>query len=287
MLWDHPTWAAWRVARAARKPFVVTPHGSLSAEWRSNSLHKRLYRLAVLDNLLNEASALHALNEDEAQACRKWGLKARIEVIPNGLPLAAYEKRTDPAPARDRWPVLAGRRVILFLGRLWWQKGLDILPAAWAEANPHEEWLLVIAGPDYRSYGKILLSKIVELGLESKILLTGPVSGELKQSLLAASECLVLPSYSEGFSMALLEGMAARLPCLFTSECHFPELSEHGGGWEIPVGQSSLCEALRGVCSRSVTENKTFGLAAHALGKARYTSETVAARLLSLYRSIQ
>ena len=286
MLWDYPTWATWRTARAAGKPFVITPHGSLSATWRTNSIHKRLYRLLVLDGMMGDVGAIHVLNEDEADACRDWGLRARIEVIPNGLPEAFYNRHVSPELAYRRWPILEGRRIMLYLGRLWAQKGLDILPDAWAEAQPGGDWLLVLAGPDYRGYERSLRSRIDAIGLKSSVFLTGEVSDKLKASLMAASECFVLPSHSEGFSMALLEAMAAGLPSIFTSECHFPELAACRGGWEIPLGKKCLSEVMHDVCKRSVFENNATGLAAKALGRGKYTSERVADGLLNLYGSL-
>ena len=286
MLWDHSTWATWRVAKKACKPFVVTPHGSLSSVWRTQAMHKRFYRRLVLDRMFGDVGALHVLNQAEADACRVLGVNVRIEVIPNGLPAVEFDPSKDPERAWRQWPMLKGRRIMLYLGRLWWQKGLDLLPEAWAAAHPDNDWLLVLAGPDYRGYKQELLNRINALGLKETILLTGPVDDELKQSLLNSSECLVLPSHSEGFSMALLEAMASGLPCVFTKECHFNELSACGGGWEIPLGIEPLTDVLRTVCQRLPEENRVTGEKARELGRMHYTSEFVAEQLMQLYRSL-
>lgn len=286
MLWDHPTWATWRAAKSAGKPFVVTPHGSLSAIWRTRAPHKRLYRWLVLDGLLRDVGALHALNKSEADALRAWGFEGRIAVIPNGLPVKEFERTNNSELAWRQWPVIKGRRVMLYLGRLWWQKGLDILPVAWKEAKLSDDWILLITGPDYRGYQKKLETNINALGLGSSIIVTGPVDEERKASIFAATECFILPSYGEGFSMALVEAMAAGLPCIYTEECHFPELATHGGGWEIPLQRENLVETLRMVSRRSPVENKVSGERGRALGYSKYTTEHIGKELLKLYQSL-
>ena len=286
MLWDHPTWATWRVAKRNGKPFVVTPHGSFSETWRINGLHKRVYSWLILNGLLNDVGAVHVLTQAESEACRNWGFKGRVKIIPNALPAREFVRPRDPELAWRRWPFLKNRRIMLYLGRLWWQKGLDILPEAWAAAQRDDEWLLVLAGPDYRGYQKELLAKIHALRFGHSILLVGPVSDEIKSSLFDASECFILPSHSEGFSIALLEAMAASLPCIFTQECHFTELALYGGGWEIPFKKEILIKTILEVCRRTPDENKSMGERARSLGLMKYSTENVAKELISLYRSL-
>ena len=86
--------------------------------------------------------------------------------------------------------------------------------------------------------------------------------------------------------MALIEAMGAGLPCIFTKECHFPELSMHGGCWEIPLGKGVLVETLRMVCRRSPAENKISGERGRELGYSKYTTEYIGKELLGLYQSL-
>jgi glycosyltransferase involved in cell wall biosynthesis len=236
--------------------------------------------------MFRDLGALHVLNKAEAEACQGWIAPSRIVVIPNGLPYDDYTRSRDPQLARQKWPFLVDRRVMLYLGRLWWQKGLERLVEAWCAAAPNDEWLLVLAGPDYRGYEAKLRSRIADLGAEARIHLTGAVSGDLKESLLAASACFVLPSLGEGFSMALLEAMAAGLPAIYTKECHFSELAAHQGGWEIPQGQTPLSDAILHVCSMAPSTLATVGERARMLGSTEYSAEAVAQKLLHVYRSL-
>lgn len=286
MLWDHAVWATARAARRARKPLVITPHGAISDPWRMRGIHKRLYRRLVLNRILGGAVAIHALNDHEEARLRAWGVDAPIEVIPNGLPRAAYDAVHDPALAERRWPRLREGRRFLFLGRLAREKGLELLVEAWACAALPRDHQLVIAGPDYRGFERILRARIDSLGLGERVWLTGSVSGELKGSLLASADVFVLPSLGEGFSVALLEAMAAALPALYTTECHFAELAEQGGGWVVAPTRDELAAALTAIAKLEPATVAAKGQAGRTLGRAQYALESVAAKLVRLYSSL-
>jgi len=287
MFWEHGVWAAWRAARAAGKPLVVTPHGAVSDPWRLRGLHKTLYGRLVASRILRDVAALHVFTRHEAEAFRHYGYAGRIEVIPNGLPATEFAREADRRTALATWTALRGRRVLLYLGRLWHEKGLDILPAAWAAArSARSDWVLVIAGPDFRGWQSSLESEIARLGIGDSVLFTGPLRGPLKESLLAAADCVILPSHGEGFSMTLLEAMAAGRPSLFTPPCRLPELAEAGGGWCVPDTKEGLEGGLRVALGMGVTELRAAGAKARALGLERFTIESVAARLTDLYRDL-
>ena len=286
MLWDHAVYATWRAAQKAKKPLIITPHGSLAAGWRHSSMHKQIYRLLVADRILRETSFLHVLNAAEEKACREYGVSCPIRVIPNGLPVRDFERERSPVSAWERWPVLRGRRSMLYLGRLWGEKGLDILPEAWADfmhCTRRREWILLIAGPDYRNYKEGLSRRIRSLKLDEYILMVGSVSGEVKDALFAAAEVFVLPSHGEGFSVALLEAMAAGLPVLHTRECNFPELAAFGGGWEIPCRRDELSHMLATVTNMNSEELRAVGRKGWLLGRERFTLEHLARELVAMY----
>ena len=54
-------------------------------------------------------------------------------------------------------------------------------------------------------------------------------AGDRARAVWAAADAFILPSYSEGFSMAILEALACSLPCVITTACHFPELADAEG----------------------------------------------------------
>jgi glycosyltransferase involved in cell wall biosynthesis len=288
MLWDHTVWATALASRKTGVPFIVSPHGNILNVGPWWPPHKVAYRELVLKPLLKNCAFVHALSEREAEGCRRFGLVCPIRVIPNGLPLAEYSRPKDPSLAYETWPALKGRRVLLFMGRLAPLKGVDMLLTAWSHClrDPAlRDWILVVAGPDYRGYGHHVALQVRSMGLEGSVVLPGPVRGGLKLSLLAGAEAFVLASRTEGFSVALLEALAASLPCVYTTECHFSDLARNDGGWEVRPIAGELTDALEQALRQSPERLKTMGRKGNALGREKYSLERVADQLLDMYQS--
>jgi glycosyltransferase involved in cell wall biosynthesis len=288
MLWDYPVLVSWLAARRAQKPLIISPHGTLMEPWRYQQFHKKIYRHFVINNIIRHTSCMHVLNQAEAEACRHLGIHCPIRVIPNGLPDEEFEQPALPEIAYQRWPVLRDCRVMLYLGRFSPEKRLDMLIKAWKKAfGPAKgEWLLAIAGAGASELEGQLRRLISDLGLEKRVLLTGFVDGEVKKSLLAAASCFVMPSLSEGFSMAILEAMAAGLPALYTEKCNLPELAAQEGGWEVGMTEADLQAGLEMVTHQTPESLAAAGKKANALGREKYKLSTITAELLKMYQDV-
>ena len=117
--------------------------------------------------------------------------------------------------------------MVLGLGRIDPKKGLDLLAKAFTKAHQvFPDTQLIVAGQDNTGFLPIAQNYFEEAGCSSAVKFTGMLTGEIKYAALAAANIYVAPSYSEGFSMSVLEGMASGLPCVITTGCNFPEASE-------------------------------------------------------------
>jgi len=138
---------------------------------------------------------------------------------------------------------------LLFLARIHPKKGLPHLLDAWASVSregrvAREDWLLVIAGPDQLGHAAEVRARAHALGLDKSVLFTGPLEGRAKWSALAAAEGFILPSFSEGFSAAVLEAMAFRVPVLVTRPCNF-DAAAIGAGLVCGPNAASVAQQLR------------------------------------------
>jgi glycosyltransferase involved in cell wall biosynthesis len=130
------------------------------------------------------------------------------------------------------WPEAAGRKVILFFGRLNFKKGLDILTRAFGQlARKREDIVLVIAGPDTEGYGAKVRGWLEDEGVRNRTIFTGMLTGARKNAVLAGATVFVLPSYSENFGICRGRGDGRGSASGDFEACeHLPGSSRRGGG---------------------------------------------------------
>ena len=120
----------------------------------------------------------------------------------------------NPCPRIDYQTVFEKKRYILFSGTLSKGKGYQDLIHAFAKVSgSHEDWKLVLAGNGEVEKARDISSA---LGIGEKVLLLGWVDGDAKHRIFCESEALCLPSYAEGFPMAVLDAWAYGLPVVAT-----------------------------------------------------------------------
>lgn len=277
-IWDVHCGLGCRQAHAARKPLIVSAHGMLDP-WalRSKRWKKKIYWLLKERISLSKATCLRALTKAEAGQYRRMGLRQPVAIIPNGISLPDRGHRES---LFLQYPYLRDRKIVLFLGRLATKKGLQILTSAWATLHrDFPEAHLVLAGPDADGTEGELLRMVEEQGLASRTTFTGMLDGELKWSALQAAHVFVLPSFSEGFSVAALEALGCGTPCILSRACYFPEVEAAGAGWEVDPDCRSLVGALRNSLEQCPSERASMSEKAAALVQSRFRWEVVGAQL--------
>lgn len=284
-LWMLPNHYASTAAHRWKKPVVFTAMGFLEpwalarSRWK-----KRLVGWWFQDRDLRQAACIHVNSVQEIKSVREYGLRNPVAVIPNGVHLETFSNLSGADLFRARHPQLADKKICLFLSRLHEKKGLRHLVEAWARlAKDYAGWHLAIAGPD-DGFETETRRMIEGLGIEGVASLVGPQFGPQKLQALAAADAFVLPSFSEGFAMAILEAMAASLPVLLTPGCNFPEVVRAGAGIEVQPTVGDTERGLRELLSASEAERAAMGRAGRELVAAKYTWKRVASDMLALYR---
>ena len=287
-LWEQSTAVAASSARDKQIPYLLSAHGMLEP-WalQAKRLKKLVYAALFERRNVAAATALHALTHAEADQYVAFGARSPIAVIPNAVDIP-----TDRPDTRsyflNTFPILRGKRIVLFLARLHPKKGLDLLLNSWAAiASSWPDAHLVIAGPDTEGTQARLEQFVAGHNLGSTVLFTGMLHDRLKWGALASAEAFVLPSHSEGLSVGVLEAMGSGLPVIVTQACNMPEVEQLRAGWQINPVQDQLTTALSELLNNSTQQNSLIGSRGADLIHTRYDWASVSARMATVYRWIE
>ncbi|AMV35798.1 glycosyltransferase [Planctomyces sp. SH-PL62] len=284
-LWQFHSRRGAAVARSAKVPYVMAAHG-MAEPWalRHKRWKKKLYLALVESRNLRRASCLHALSRPEIGHLRDLAPWTPVCFVPNGVDLAALDDLPPREALEAEHPELKDKFVLLFYGRVHAKKGLDLLAdALGALARDFPQLHLLIAGKDDGALTPFS-HRISELGLNDRATYVGHVSGAKSRRVWAAADAFTLPSYSEGFSMAILEALACSLPAVFTTACYFPEAAKADAAVVVEPEAEALTRALRELLERSPEERRTLGANGRRLVESEYTWEQQAAKLADVYR---
>jgi poly(glycerol-phosphate) alpha-glucosyltransferase len=284
-LYVGPNFLLGREARKQNKPLVYHTHGFFEP-WILNRSRwkKRLAHWLFEDANFRHVRLWRALTSKEADQIRACGIGKPIVVAPNGIDVREFPSPIPPgAPIRTPWAgslEKKGRR-LLFLGRIHPKKGLDLLLPAWASLPGKRDWELIIAGPDEQGFLGALRDLARNFGLERSVTFTGPVTGPVKNSLLHSADVFVLPSYSEGFPMSVLEAMACGVPVLATTASNFPDITSAEAGWECEANLGSVREGLDKALNAPDDERWQRGTNGRRLVEHRYNWSSIVSELLA------
>ena len=158
----------------------------------------------------------------------------------------SVEPGTDPAP-QARGPGTGGPPMLLAVGSLTPRKGQDLLIQALGSIRDRP-WECVCAGSLERD--RIFVARvralIAEAGLEHRVRLVGELSGEALGLAYDSASIFVLPSWYEGYGMALTEAVARGLPIVSTTGGAIPHTVPPGAAMLVAPGDvEALSEALR------------------------------------------
>ena len=277
--------AEW-ICQLHQVPYVVTPHGMLEPWALSYKAGKKRAYYSLLEKpALKRANAIHVLTSSEARNVQMLGLSQTV-VVPNGIRHQDFDACSATELLHQQFPETKNKPLILFLGRIDPKKGLDLLAAAFKKVRQQfHQAHLIVAGPDSIGFLPAVKRYFTEAGCLDAVTFTGLLTGELKQATLAAAQVYVAPSYSEGFSMSILEGMAAGLPCVITTKCNFPEAGAAGAAHVVNLSPDDIADAIV-QCLSNPQNAEIMGRQARQFILQNYTWDQAAQKLIQVYEAI-
>ena len=287
-LYLFPVLAAGYSCRAAKVPYVVTPYGILDPfTHRKNRLMKESYFALFGRRDLNNAATVHFMTKGELECAAGFGVRAPTAVIELGIDLKKYMPTSSNGLLSSRYPATVGKRLIVYLGRISYSKGLDLLARAFGHvARSRQDAHLLLVGPDHEGYGSVVRRILDEEGVSRRVTFTGMIPEREKIDALCAADVFVLPSYVEGFGIAMIEAMACRRPVVITSGSHMKHAVDRAAaGLVVNVSVDELAHALVQLLDDPPLR-ATMGQNGRTLVEAQFTWERVAERTLALYDEI-
>jgi glycosyltransferase involved in cell wall biosynthesis len=208
--------ASHRAARALGIPYVLSPHAGLPHLGKKSA--KVIFDFLWGKSILRNSAAVCAVSPLEQRDATMFGIEQkRIYSLPPALDADLYRHLPERGSFSSRWNSQE-RKIVLFLGRLHWIKGADILIDAFSMMTNQSNTHLVIGGPDDGAEQQ-LRSLVAARGLQDKVTFTGFLDDKQKLAALVDSNAVVISSRREGFPLTLLESLAATTPVILTSAC--------------------------------------------------------------------
>lgn len=171
---------------------------------------------------------------------------------------------------------------ILFSGTLYEGKGYLDLIKAFAKIAPHyPDWKLVLAGNGEEEKARGMAH---DLGIEKQVELLGWVNGEAKHRAFCEAKALCLPSYAEGFPMAVLDAWAYGLPIITTPVGGIPDVASDGENMLLfnPGDIEMLSEKLEMIISDKDLQKK-LTVASQKLATETFNLENVTQQVARIY----
>ena len=272
---------------AAMAALFIGPRPKLLIHWHSDVVGKGFYGRLVMPLerlMLSRATKIIATSQSYADysiPLQKFSKK--VCVVPLGV------KASDNIPELESLPprlasFVAGRRLVLSVGRMTKYKGFSVLVEAAKFMNDNVAIIIAGGGELFED----LTTQIEREQLEARVLLAGRVTDAELTSLYQNADVYCMPSIerSEAFGVVLLEAMAYGLPIVATNipGSGVPWVNEHQvSGLNVTPGDArSLAEACMEILNNP-SLMKRFREGARSRFDENFTAATFCKNTLSVY----
>ena len=229
-----------------------------------DQIHNNKIGLFFLEKSLKKAKCIFVLNQKSKEYVSKF-CSTQTEIVPNFI---AESLVSNSCVIKEKV------KEIVFVGHIIKTKGVLELVSA-AESFPDIHFSFV--GPIANEMSTIECTKNVDF--------LGSKTNEEVCSFLEKADVFAFPSYTEGFSVALLEAMSKGLPCIATEVGANKEMLEEKGGVIIPAkDEQAIIDAISFICNKEIRQQ----MSEWNIKKVRscYTENIVLNRIAELYGEI-
>ena len=283
---QHPIWMgdlAASFARSLNIPLVFTFHTQYEKYVQHYSLIAPKLAGRITEELVRRylRQCAHVVVPTEsirAMLAKNYGLEQGVTVVPTPVDLMKFR---DLKPEKVRASFgLEGKEVLLFVGRLAREKGLEMLVQAFSliqEFRPGVRLMLLGRGP----FEGALKAKIEQSGYRDLVIFAGAVSHDEVPSYYAAADLFVFPSTTETQGLVIIEAMAAGLPVVAVRAPGAMDVLIEGGGVLTENKPEALARGVVDILANTEQQRELSEQARRAVE--RYSIPDATARMLNAY----
>lgn len=264
---------------------IMTVHTFFPSYSTFDYMAKCGYDITIGKAILKTFNGFITLHNDLSRQLQVLGVqKERIFCIPNSVDFNRFHEVPSENEFIEKIGISPQEDIILFVGRIDWQKGLDTTVKEFAKVyKKNKNAVLIIIGKDF-GYKDQLQEVARRSGVYSRVIFTGVVSDKILYSAYKAAKVLIMTSIYEGLPTVLLEAMALGLPVISTPLKGVSEvLSAHDGVIWCQKDQfaDKICEILS-----SDTLRKDLSIGARAAVRRDFDWDKNANKILEVYTSV-
>jgi glycosyltransferase involved in cell wall biosynthesis len=207
---------------------------------------------------------------------------AKMNVIPNGVAPARFQRPLDVAAVRARYNVGADDPMIVFSGRMEWQKGPDLLMEAMpAVLRAQPDAKLVYVGDGSMRPG--IENRAWHLGVAHAVRFLGRRDEADIAALYQACDVVCVPSRNEPFGIVILEAWSAGKPVIVTDHGGASEIVRHEySGLHVSPTPDSIAWGISTIFA-DPSRAKTMGANGREESATRYAWRAIAATTADVY----
>jgi len=281
----HPVLALNRIKKSHGLPSVLTYH---STEWGRNGskfgnwweFHEISHRewlggyesaavIVTSENLRNEVQFLYKIPDQ------------KLHLIPNGIQAGKIKRDLDPGKIKVQYGIHPLAPVILFVGRMSYQKGPDLLVEAIPKvlAKRGDVKFVFIGEKEMRPFCE---HRAAQLGVRDACRFLGYASDEVTVEWMNACDVVCVPSRNEPFCIVVLEAWDAGKPVIGTEAVRL--IANFSTGIKAYISPDSIAWCINYALANPA-HAKGMGELGNKLIKELYNWDTVADGVLKVYKS--
>lgn len=265
-------------------PFVAMTHGTYSKPV-SYKGKKQIARYLMEIPFLNRAKELHALTSEEGSELLIYGATRPSFIVPNGI-----EPEQIPRNLTSNYFIKTSfhnKIKIGWIGVFREDKNLNLIIQAFGLLPEHIKHQIhfIFMGPDHKNVRDSLIKLTKEYNCADSFEFCDAVYNRQKYEALNSFDLYIMPSSSEGLSMAILDAMALAKPMILTRGCNMTYDYKSDFYQMCECSSSSIANAIEAMFTRKTDWSK-MGQNAQNLIYQKYNWECITKSLISNYNRI-